>query len=107
MTDANPLFLKLYYSYIIQKRGLEHLVQKLKEGGHDGLLQFNTAFVGSLMTEQQRESWPLWVKEITSPVLASHMDQLERSYGILTDLPHSTHLHEYVPETKTVLVVEN
>lgn len=105
MTDANTLFLKLYYVYTIQRRGLEQLVHKLKEGGHEGLINFNTAYVRSLMTDQQKELWPVWVEEISSPTVANHMDQLEFVYGVLSDIPKCTHLQEIIPETKTILTI--
>jgi len=107
MTDANTLFLKLYYVHMIQKRGLEQLVHKLKESGQNGLLEFNTAYVRSLMTKRQRQMWPVWVEEITSDTVANHMDVLESMYGVITDIPKSTHIEEHIPETKTVLFLES
>lgn len=107
MSDGNPLFLKLYYVYLIQRRGLEHLVATLKSGGHDGLLQFNTAYVSSLMSEQQRHMWPAWVDEVSSKMVGDYMDRLEASYGVLSDVHPCTHLEEIFPETKTALILES
>lgn len=98
------LLVKLYYICYIQKCGLEHLAKHLHESGNDALLQNNTEYIRSLMSEQQLSMWPLWVKDVVSKDVAGYIDYLEKNLGILSDIPSSTHLEEYTPETKTVLL---
>lgn len=107
MADAHPMFLKLYFVYMIQRRGIENMVSLLNSRGQTHLVQLNQAFTMGLLTEQQKHYWGEWVKELTSPVVANHMDHLESLYGVIEDIRPSTHIEEFIPETKTVLIIEN
>lgn len=107
MEELETLLLKLYFVYSIQRQGLNHLLKILHDGGKQNLVLLNTAYVASLLSAQQRALWPSWIQDIDSPQMSGYAQLLESKHGVIRDIPPSTHLEEYVPETKTVLILEN
>lgn len=105
---SDTLLLKLYYLYCIQNNGMTNLVEMIMNEGRQDLLDKNTEYVKSLMTNEQLSYWMPWSKEILSEEIFQRMMKLDHVYGVIMDIndPVSTHIQEYVPETKTILCME-
>jgi len=102
---SDTLLLKLYYLYCIQNNGMTHLVESIINEGRQDLLDKNTEYVRSLMTKEQLSNWVMWSKDVLSEDTFQQMMKLDHVYGVIMDInePVSTHIQEYIPETKTVL----
>lgn len=103
------LTLKLYFLYMIQNKGMIQLMEKISKEGRDDIIHEHYNYIRSIITPEQLKYWSVWSKEMHSFSINSMIMEMDNYYGVIKDQDKksSTHIQEYIPKEKTVLVLEN